>query len=420
MNHSYKKDLKLPFVNDAPVTRLSDYLINGQHLDHETMFGVANAKVIFANYEVIKSDFPNQWDRITKGVDCEEAAIDKWLVENTAFISNKQAHSSCTNNSISLTGVRCRAWRPSQCNRSAILGQPEMYEEDSRFLFDVKGNGVSLNEDPKFANTDGFMTLSEAIHEVIIEHLIFASMVHATVDIRPMPAYGVVDLGFSVWSEDDHKPERAVLLLRRATIKHQNQREPFEQEKESALVFLKTELLFRKYGLSSSNCASVGFNVLYDGIRLIVDRDGQRIKLGNTLEHQLMHDLHIKKGNTIIIDGINIQTTNKMESNPTSIRIMDFEGYKICSRFRNDLYASVDTDYQNLKGIFLSRKDKKYIQPDPLLSFAQITADPSFVLLNQLVENYEKNHIDAIELAKLLQEVITSATVRLNKNKAIY
>ncbi|WP_438710941.1 hypothetical protein ACSTS3_20410 [Aquimarina muelleri] len=134
----FKKDLRLPFVKDTPVTSLSDYLVSKQKLDHEIMLGVANAKVLFANYAVIKSDFPNQWNRITKNTKNPEEAIDNWLLKNTAFISVSQAKSKITNTTIHTTNAKSSAWRPPRYGRAAILGQPEEKEESSPFLFDVK------------------------------------------------------------------------------------------------------------------------------------------------------------------------------------------------------------------------------------------------------------------------------------------
>ncbi|GGX22090.1 hypothetical protein [Aquimarina muelleri] len=414
MDYMFKKDLRLPFVKDTPVTSLSDYLVSKQKLDHEIMLGVANAKVLFANYAVIKSDFPNQWNRITKNTKNPEEAIDNWLLKNTAFISVSQAKSKITNTTIHTTNAKSSAWRPPRYGRAAILGQPEEKEESSPFLFDVKGTGVPPYEEPILPNSNGLMTLSEAVHEVMMEHLVYMSMNHANTDIRPLPSYAVIDLGFDALWLDGNAPERAVLLLRRTTTRPRFQWERFYQGKEVASALLEVELLLRKYGLTASNCGAVRFNIFNNGEELIADRDGKNIELKNTVKNLVMNSLKINEGDTVIVDGVNVQIAGQVETNPLSMRIMDFGRYRFCSQFNNELYSWIDADYQNLNGVFLSKKDKEYTQPDPILNLANTTTTPDFLLLDDFVKNYSKNDACPEELASLFRNVITYATAKLN------
>ena len=258
------------------------------------------------------------------------------------------------------------------------------------------------------------MTLSEAVHEVMMEHLVYASMNHANTDIRPLPSYAVIDLGFDALWLDGNAPERAVLLLRRTTTRPRFQWERFHQGKEVASALLEVELLLRKYGLTASNCGAVRFNIFNNGEELIADRDGKNIELKNTVNNLVMNSLNINEGETVIVDGVNVQIAGQVETNPLSMRIMDFGRYRFCSQFDHELYSWIDADYQNLNGVFLSKKDKKYIQPDPMLSLANTTTTPDFLLLNDLVKNYRKNDVCPEELASLFRNIISYATAKLN------
>ncbi len=416
MIENFKKNLGLPFAKEKSILDLNEFEATEQKLDHELMVQVTGAKVLFANYAVIQSDFPEIWNQHTSLSDDPEAEIDEWLVNSTAFISSSQVNSTGINSMIHTGSITSSAWRPPRYGRAAILGQPVSNQNENHFLFDVKGTGVPSGEKPTLPNSNGLLTISEAIHEVMMEHLVFACMRHANINIRPLPTYAVIDLGFNALNRIGRSSERAVLLLRRTTTRPRYQWERYYQGREIATALMNVELNLRRYGLSASHCGAVRFHVKNENGDIRAKRDGNTIHLQGFVQEQLQKELEIKKSKETIIDGVNVQIAGQPQMNPFSMSIMDFGRYRFCNRFNNDLYSWIDADYQNLNGVYLSSKNKKYIQPDPKLNLAKVPEMSNFIVLKEYIKNYETENIQPNIIAMKLFDVITKATAKLRND----
>ena len=87
-----------------------------------------------------------------------------------------------------------------------------------------------------------------------MEHLVFAVMQRASADVRPLPSYAVVDLGFDAVWQDGRPPGRATALVRRAATRPRCQWDRTAQSLAMARTLLRVELLLRSGGLSASVC----------------------------------------------------------------------------------------------------------------------------------------------------------------------
>ncbi|PKA71708.1 hypothetical protein ATI02_4704 [Pseudomonas baetica] len=302
--------------------------------------------MLFANYRAIRADFRALWGT-PHGTD-EQAAIDRWLLRNAAFISTSQAAAQGINTPIVLDGRRVAAWRPPRYGRAAVL----CALESEQVLFDIKGIGVPPDEAPVLPYSNGLLTLAEAVHEVLMEHLVFAAMAHAGGAITPLPAYALIDLGFD--------------------------------------ALLQAELLLRRYGLTASSCGAVRFQVSREAGALQVRRDGEALAVSQEVARMLERLLADHQGAPLLIDGVNVQLAGATSVAPLRLKVMDFGRYRFAERFDHHLYAWIDADYQNLNGLYLAPGDPRYVQPDPDLSLARTAEGRCFAELERRVGGFRQ------------------------------
>lgn len=377
-------DLNLPFAAGPRVQRLADYAQSGQTLSTEQLLGVAGARVLFANYPALRADFDAPWEGATE--ESQQAAIDRWLLRNAAYISTSQAAAQGINTPIALDNRRVTGWRPPRYGRAAVLCAPA----SEQVLFDIKGIGVPPDEAPQLPHSNGLLTLAEAVHEVLMEHLVFAAMNHAGAAITPLPAYALIDLGFDALWHDGRAAEPAVLLLRRACTRPRCQWQRYWQGPELAGALMQAELLLRRYGLTASSCGAVRFHLCRENGELQVRRDEQRLAVSAQVAETLHRLLNANRGAPLLIDGVNVQLAGVSSVAPLQLQVMDFGRYRFAERFEHHLYAWIDADYQNLNGLYLAPDDPRYVQPDPRLSLARSAEGRCFAELQRQVEGFRQ------------------------------
>ncbi|WP_420233092.1 hypothetical protein ACN079_00670 [Pseudomonas sp. ABY48] len=395
-------DLAQPFTIGPRVQHLADYADSGQALIEEQLLGVANARVLLANYAAIRADFGALWGSCADT--SRHAEIDRWLLHNAAFISSSQAAAQGISTPISLDGRRIPAWRPPRYGRAAVLCLPS----SDKVLFDVKGIGVPPDEAPVLPHSNGLLTLAEAMHEVLMEHLVLAAMTHAKEAITPLPTYAVIDLGFDALWHDGRPPEPAVLLLRRPCTRPRCQWQRYWQGAELASALMQAELLLRRYGLTASSCGAVRFQVSHENGKLQVQRDGATLKISNQVTKTLEQILANNQGKPLVIDGVNVQMAGQSSAAPLQLQIMDFGRYRFAEHFDHHLYAWIDADYQSLNGLHLAPDHPHYIQPDPLLSLAKVVEGTAFAALQQHLRDFRQKP-GADELCQALRAVLADA-----------
>lgn len=399
----FTHDLNLPFAAADRVRRLADYAKSGQALSNEQVLGVAGARVLLANYPALRHDLA-PWC-----AEQSDAWIDQWLLENAAFVSSSQAPAWAGSSPVTLDGRTAPAWRPPRYGRAAVL----CAAGSEQVLFDIKGIGVPPDETPQLPHSNGLLTLAEAVHELLMEHLVYAAMQHAGALITPLPAYALIGLGFDAHWHDGRPAEPAVLLLRRACTRPRCQWQRHPQGTQLAEALLHSELLLRRYGLTASSCGAVRFSVRQGANGLDVQRDGQPVNFVDSARPRLQQLLHVHGASPLQIDGVNVQLAGETRFAPLQLQVMDFGRYRFAHQFDNALYSWVDADYQNLNGVYLGVDEAGYTQPAPRTSLADLPGTPAFAALDACLRSPHAAG-DGAALCHALRQVVLAARSRLS------
>jgi hypothetical protein len=196
----------------------------------EKVVRVAGAKVVLADYELLKRDFPSLQG---KGQD----EIDRWLVDNAGVLSKPQASQSRVNTAVSLEGGEVLAHRPQDYGRSVVVQVTEG-------LIDIKGAGSLKPYQGSHGN--GLASLGEAIREFTYEKMVNKVFQHAGVATETVGTYAVLDLGFDVkHSEGTSSP--AGNILRQAHDRARGISSTFSESKS-----VEIERTLRRYGITSA------------------------------------------------------------------------------------------------------------------------------------------------------------------------
>lgn len=202
----------------------------------ETFKQVRGAKVVFADYDLLKHDFPVLRDRTNE-------QIDQWLLQRAAVISIPQAAQSAVNTPIATTDATVTGYRPWQYGRAAVLPV-------EGGLLDVKGTGALAPSSD--GHGTGLMTVGEAIREYAYERLVRKILAHAHASISTVRTYAVIDGGFDQVFEDGNRAP-AGMLVRQAHTRNQESKPIFKGQasmfgpRNSWLV----ERMLRPYGITS-------------------------------------------------------------------------------------------------------------------------------------------------------------------------
>lgn len=178
---------------------------------------LAHARVAIANYEAIRRDF-------FPGRTIGDAAIDRWLLDQVAYVSTPQTQQSIFNEGIALSGKTRRAYRPASYGRGLVFEVFDPQNPQKKLgLIDAKGNGLRgrvrrKNNDCDHCN--GLLALGEALREYSYERMVNAVQKHARSQRTTVNSYAVISTGFSIKQSDGSRVPAAIYLRqahRRAT-----------------------------------------------------------------------------------------------------------------------------------------------------------------------------------------------------------
>jgi hypothetical protein len=381
------------------------------------MLGVRGARVIFANYGVILADFAPMLQPLLAGSDAAAGrrTINDWLVGNTAFVSTSQAASRVVSTPIPLDGTTRPVWRPPRYGRAAIMVDRHAVDPtQDAAVFDVKGNGVPPDEEPWLPHSNGLMTLEEAVYEVLMEHLVFAVMQRTGVDVRPLPGYAVLDLGFDAVWQDGRPPGRATVLVRRAATRPRCQWDRAVQGLPMARTLLRLEMLLRSGGLSASVCGAVRLRLTADGAHRRIFRDHNELAIPEARKATVFATLGWA-GRDLLVDGVNVQVTSGLSEAPLYARLMDFGRYRFRAGFDAPLYSWFDADYLSMNGAYLRPDDPLYCQPPPEGGLANFEGSEPHRRLSRAMAEYQVERIDGGGLAGVLREAIAAGRACLDR-----
>jgi hypothetical protein len=169
----------------------------------EAMYPLTEARVVIADYPLLRRDFPEL-------ANLSEPEIDSWLLARTAYISKGQASQVAVNTPIPHDPTReILALRPNQYGRASVA-------VDGRNLIDVKGTGALKPRQASHGN--GLVTLGEGLREFIYENVVRDGLSDAGSPVKTVGSYAVIDAGFEVVHGDGSR-SRAGLYLRQASVR---------------------------------------------------------------------------------------------------------------------------------------------------------------------------------------------------------
>lgn len=220
----------------------------------DTGISVTTARVLLCNYNLLKKDFPYLRPLTNQ-------QIDRWLIDHAAYISLPHATGNNQVNTPPSVDISrtVQSFRPLGYGRSAVFPV-------RGGLLDVKGAGVASNKVPKNRpNSNGLMSLGEAIREFTMQNLVEMIFYHAKSNgyvprsgqpLTTVKSYAVIDWGFSILDQTSGLKSihgglmRAGAVIRQAHVRKMipgsgNHFLPKNQANE-------VEDLLRHYGITTS------------------------------------------------------------------------------------------------------------------------------------------------------------------------
>lgn len=215
---------------------------------------VQTAKIILADYSLIKNDFPQL-------VQLTNEQIDSWLLQYASYITIQQAQQTLVNTEVITTENKSTAYRPSNYGRALIFQTPIG-------LIDAKGVGSihPMQKDHK----NGLATLGEVIREYLYEKMVNKILQREKSFFKTIGSYAVISWGFQVKFPDGNLSP-AGAILRQSHTRHDGLVLPDAISK-------KLELLLRPYGLTTAGAHRTLF--LKDMINVQGNMSGEIIDFG--------------------------------------------------------------------------------------------------------------------------------------------
>lgn len=234
-----------PFYDRTPaeestyVTNPALRSIGDVHADavKEEVVILSNAKIVFADYSLLRKDFPE-----LRNLSNDE--IDWWLLRNTAVMSGAQAKQEEVNTKINSYDTKS-AYRPPDYGRALVIPVNAPGADDAPIgLIDAKGVGALAPalED----HGDGLATLGECIREFVYEKMVNRVFQHSKSGLKTVGTYAVIDAGFDL-KHVDQSTSPAGIVLRQAHTRATGYMSLMSEEDS-----LKVENVLRHYGLTSA------------------------------------------------------------------------------------------------------------------------------------------------------------------------
>ena len=367
---------------DTPLNCISEYKQHEINIHEERVGVISNARIVWADHKKIMRDFPQLFPAYSENA-CP-SIIYAWLKHHCAVISLPQIQwLQAQQFTLHVSDYR-KAYRPPRYGRALVLQNsdyPFFYQgnliDNNSYLLDVKGVGVGPNKQPAYKwHQNGLLHLHVAIKEVIMQGLIEKIFEQEQLNVKGVPVYAILDLGFSTRDRIDgfskFKTEhtaRASVLVRKAHIRPPGNIELPNDNSELQQVYLAVELALRQYGLTSTG-SGTRLKITNDRT-LICEYAGQCLK---NLDQQRV--LNFFQGLDInipaVFDAVNIQATRFSNNLPLDVRLIDFGHYTIKPQFDNPLLSLVNDRYLNWGGcIYPGDQYWVDVRPNKALNFAK-------------------------------------------------
>ncbi|MEO5930686.1 MAG: hypothetical protein ABIR47_12190 [Candidatus Kapaibacterium sp.] len=429
-------------IPPGPLLRSPEGL-KGPGLKEEMVIGLEGARVLHANYDLLRHDFPQlgtgrmiaRFPELARlnGEELRlaiERNIDSWIIRNCAYISEQQAAQTEVNTPISCSSRRVRAYRPLKYGRALVLSlannragdsSPVIIErENEDGLIDVKGTGCAPGIKPAAgAHRDGLLKLSDALIELLNQRLIQRIFRHSGSEFQTIPIYAILDPGFCITDENN----AAAILVRRAHRRQAGSGGLSKYGSVEQIIQLEIELLLRRYGISSCNPIT--------RVKMWKDADGLKIEYGRTPITFLTADqlgtlerVGFYKGGIALFDGVNVQHTREVALHPSRAHIVDFGTYRVFERFDNPVLSLV-WDRLLRWGGTIRPGTPRWPDPDPAIRISyEVWGAPGGVrgypahsshgrldvLCNGLAEDYRLGRLEASDVMGGIDDFLDEST----------
>jgi len=372
----------------------------------ETVSRVKTASVMFADYDLLRTTFPEL-------ASLDEDAINKWLLENAAYISQSQAAQTALNSKIKTAREYTIAFRPPEYGRAGVFSLAwnlkgrkcrQDYEQwPNEGCLDVKGIGIEPSRTPrKTTHGTGLLLLSMALRELICERIIHRVLEHAGSPILTARNYALIDLGFNA----KYPKGVAGLLVRQAYLRDHGLKNAGSIEEH---LEMSIELLLRRYGLS--------FMLRGPWIHVFKTRGELKTMWGrpNTPTTPSQFDSLVAITGPISppfqIDGLNVQFTRELCLHPLSARLIDLASLCIYESFEN-AFATLVEDRPLFLGKIVFPNDVEFVQPDPRLRVRMLDEDFDDQCLH-IVKAYHAGVLSPDDVSKRVTMIVEKATEHL-------
>ncbi|HZO94971.1 MAG TPA: hypothetical protein VFB22_14600 [Candidatus Baltobacteraceae bacterium] len=323
----------------------------------DTVRRVATARVVFANHGLVRRDFP----RLTA---CDDAGVERWLLARAGVVSTSQTAADVANTPVDARGAVMPAWRPPRYGRATIVAAN--FDEATgaaRGLIDVKGAGVAPGCTPaRTHHASGLCTLGELLREVAYQMLVDRIFAHAAPDLRTLPFYGLLDLGFDVVTRTFERVP-AGALARRAHRREIDGVEIPANDSDRARLLLEIELFLRRYGVTSAN-RGTRFRVERHAGRLTFSYANEALPDPDPPAYENFDRWLRDETLPLECDVVNVQLTRDEDANETCrAQLVDFGHFVTQPRFDNPLAVAVH-DMPLCWGTTVRTTDERFVQPD--------------------------------------------------------
>ncbi len=250
---AYAQDLRSTIeANLNPIRQINQ--VHKKSLKEE-VYRLTNSKVMIADYELIRKDFPDI-------AHYSNDQIDFWLYKHTAFISIPQAEQNIVNSLIPVNKAeKITAYRPPEYGRALVFNVTNSKGADFG-LIDIKGSG-SISPSQK-SHGNGLASLGESLREFSYEKMVSSVVAHSGIDNKVVGSYAVIDAGFDIVHSDGSK-SRAGLYLRQAHKRYTSADTGRGNGWLDKAVRNRFENLLTKYGIyANENIQGTVDNHLFD------------------------------------------------------------------------------------------------------------------------------------------------------------
>lgn len=246
----------------VPIKTPEELRVNYQK---EIVQRLRDARVIYADYELIKRDFPALRE-------ISHSQIDQWLLDGTAYMSKPQVAQQLANNPILVTEKTKEAIRPPDYGRALVF---PVHDSAGEMIGQIDAKGVgSLNPRPG-GHSDGLMTLGESIREYLYEKLVNQLFAHDGSGNKTVGSYAVIDTGFQLKHADGSTSPSGIYL--RQSHRRYNGKMSILSEFDSVRI----EKILRRYGVTSAGAYRDRYR--YDMINIQGTQDKAVLDFGGFL-----------------------------------------------------------------------------------------------------------------------------------------